>query len=119
MGVEGEEAVLFDGAPPDFRLFNCTTGAWRRRMIAATLFRKYYVRGDLPICVDHGGHRNAIRWKIRPSELDYHVYLPIFFDGLREVSACSARRMCVVCTFVSFVLLLLVLPLLLLLLLLL
>ncbi|CAN0337260.1 unnamed protein product, partial [Pylaiella littoralis] len=65
-------------APPE-------AGAWRRRMIAPTFFRKYYVRGDLPISVDHCGHRNAIRWKIRPSELDYHVYLPIFFDGLREV----------------------------------
>ncbi|CBN77920.1 conserved unknown protein [Ectocarpus siliculosus] len=60
-------------------------GAWRRRAIAATLFRKYYVRGDLPISVDHCGHRNAIRWKIRPADLDFHVYLPIFFDGLREV----------------------------------
>eukprot|EP00903_Cladosiphon_okamuranus_P015372 g14198.t1 len=60
-------------------------GAWRRRAISDTLFRKYYVRGDLPISVDHTGHRNAIRWKIRPAELDFHVYLPIFFDGLREV----------------------------------
>ncbi|CAM9633234.1 unnamed protein product, partial [Ectocarpus sp. 12 AP-2014] len=55
-------------------------GAWRRRAIAATLFRKYYVRGDLPISVDHCGHRNAIRWKIRPADLDFHVYLPIFLD---------------------------------------
>eukprot|EP00904_Undaria_pinnatifida_P003430 jgi/Undpi1/13088/HiC_scaffold_8.g02750.m1 len=60
-------------------------GAWRRRPIAATLFRKYYVRGDLPICVDHRGQRNGIRWTIPPAELDFHVYLPIFFDGLREV----------------------------------
>ncbi|CAM9710566.1 unnamed protein product, partial [Hapterophycus canaliculatus] len=44
-------------------------GAWRRRAIAATLFRKYYVRGDLPISVDHCGHRTAIRWKIGHSEL--------------------------------------------------
>lgn len=63
----------------------CIAGAWRRREIAATLFRKYYVRGDLPICVDHRANGNAIRWKIRPTELDFHVYLPIFFDGLREV----------------------------------
>ncbi|CAM9893867.1 unnamed protein product [Ascophyllum nodosum] len=61
-------------------------GAWRRRPIAATLFRKYYVRGDLPICVDHRANRNGIRWKIRPADLDFHVYLPIFFDGVREAS---------------------------------
>lgn len=61
-------------------------GAWRRRPIPETLFRKYYVRGDLPICVDHRGQRNGIRWTISPAELDFHVYLPIFFDGLREAS---------------------------------
>ncbi|CAM9407094.1 unnamed protein product [Discosporangium mesarthrocarpum] len=61
-------------------------GAWRRRSIADTLFRKFYVRGDLPVCVDHRANRNAIKWKIRTSDLDYHVYLPIFFEGLREAS---------------------------------
>lgn len=60
-------------------------GAWRRREITPTLFRKYYVRGDLPISVHHRAKGNAIRWKIPPRNLDYHVYLPIFFDGLREV----------------------------------
>ncbi|KAG5176277.1 parkin co-regulated protein-domain-containing protein [Tribonema minus] len=60
-------------------------GAWRRRAIAPTLFRRYYERGDLPICVDHRSNGNAIRWKMRAAELDFHVYLPIFFDGLREV----------------------------------
>jgi len=25
-----------------------------------------------------------IGWKISPEQLDYHHYLPIFFDGLRE-----------------------------------
>lgn len=59
-------------------------GAWRRRVIAATIFRNYYVRGDLPICVDHRANGSGIRWKIHPSDLDFHVYLPIFFDGLRE-----------------------------------
>lgn len=27
---------------------------------------------------------NKIIWKIQPESLDYHHYLPIFFDGLRE-----------------------------------
>lgn len=60
-------------------------GAWRRRPIAPTLFRRYYERGDLPISVDHKSNGNAIRWKTRAADLDYHVFLPIFFDGLREV----------------------------------
>jgi hypothetical protein len=44
----------------------------------------------LPIKIDHTGIGNKIVWKI-PCEklgfylkLDYHHYLPIFFDGLRE-----------------------------------
>jgi Parkin co-regulated protein len=63
-------------------------GAWKRRAVTSTLFRKYYARGDLPICVDHKANGNAIKWKMRTADLDFHVYLPIFFDGLREVSVC-------------------------------
>jgi hypothetical protein len=33
--------------------------------------------------VDHQGSVNRIIWKIAPEQLDYHHYLPIFFDGLR------------------------------------
>ncbi|CAM9468536.1 unnamed protein product, partial [Phaeothamnion confervicola] len=60
-------------------------GAWARRHINGTLFRRYYERGDLPVCVEHRSNGNAIRWKTRTADLDYHVYLPIFLDGLREV----------------------------------
>jgi hypothetical protein len=60
-------------------------GAWRYRVIRQTLFRKYYERGDLPIHVDHRSNGNAIKWKVSMDELDYGVYLPIFFDGVREV----------------------------------
>lgn len=38
----------------------------------------------MPIKIDHLGSANKIIWKISPVELDYHHYLPIFFDGLRE-----------------------------------
>ncbi|KAF8060600.1 Pacrg [Scenedesmus sp. PABB004] len=38
-----------------------------------TAFRRFYERGDLPIAVDL-------------DKLDYHHYLPIFFDGIREAS---------------------------------
>merc|ERR1719359_2562815 len=45
--------------------------------------RRFYDRGDLPIQVLHGAH-NRIAWKVDIEKLDYHHYLPIFFDGLRE-----------------------------------
>jgi len=38
----------------------------------------------LPIQISHSGAGNKIAWKAEIKELDYHHYLPIFFDGLRE-----------------------------------
>jgi len=50
-----------------------------------TEFRRFYERGDLPVQIDHGGVYNRIAWKVSIEKLDFHHYLPIFFDGLREV----------------------------------
>ena len=45
------------------------------------------------------GVKSRIQWKVDVTKLDYHHYLPIFFDGLREVeepyryvTACDACR---------------------------
>jgi len=65
------------GAPPK-------AGAYARRNIAPSEFRRFYDRGDLPIQVHHAGTSNRIAWKVDIEKLDYHHYLPIFFDGLRE-----------------------------------
>lgn len=65
------------GAPPK-------AGAFERRNIAASEMRRFYDRGDLPIQVHHSGTSNRITWKVDIEKLDYHHYLPIFFDGLRE-----------------------------------
>jgi hypothetical protein len=59
-------------------------GAYRARKISDTEFRRFYDRGDLPIQIHHGGTGNRISWKVDIDKLDYHHYLPIFFDGLRE-----------------------------------
>ncbi len=50
-----------------------------------TEFRRFYERGDLPLSVEHGGITNKIQWKVDILKLDFHHFLPIFFDGLREV----------------------------------
>lgn len=61
-------------------------GAYKRRENPPnTAFRRFYERGDLPIAVEHRGVKNVISWKVEPEKLDYHHYLPIFFDGIREV----------------------------------
>jgi len=59
-------------------------GALNKRKIPSTEFRRFYDRGDLPIRVCHGGTGNSIKWKVPEEKLDYHHYLPICFDGLRE-----------------------------------
>jgi len=67
-----------EAAPPP------RAGAYSRRNIQASEFRRFYDRGDLPIQVHHMGTSNRIAWKVDIEKLDYHHYLPIFFDGLRE-----------------------------------
>lgn len=59
-------------------------GAFEKRTIQPSEFRRFYDRGDLPIQVHHQGTANRIAWKVDIEKLDYHHYLPIFFDGLRE-----------------------------------
>lgn len=49
-----------------------------------TELRRFYERGDLPVQIDHGGVVNRLAWKVQIQKLDFHHYLPIFFDGLRE-----------------------------------
>jgi hypothetical protein len=61
-------------------------GARRKRQIAKSEFRRFYDRGDLPIIVEHSGSGCKLRWTkdVDLTQLDYHHYLPIFFEGLRE-----------------------------------
>lgn len=49
-----------------------------------TEFRRFYDRGDLPLRVDFQGATRKVMWREEIDKLDYHHYLPIFFDGLRE-----------------------------------
>lgn len=58
-------------------------GALSRRQIPATEFRRFYDRGDIPISLAHKNNLK-IDWRTTRETLDYHHYLPIFFDGLRE-----------------------------------
>jgi len=54
-----------------------------RRPVKETEFRRFYDRGDLPVQIFHG-MPPKVAWKVDVEKLDYHHYLPIFFDGLRE-----------------------------------
>ncbi len=56
----------------------------RRVNIQPCEFRKFYERGDLPVCLKHTGSGVKLFWKCKIADLDYHHYLPKYFDGLRE-----------------------------------
>jgi len=55
-----------------------------REVGKATEFRRFYDRGDLPLQVAFDGAQRKVQWKVQFKNLDYHHYLPIFFDGIRE-----------------------------------
>jgi hypothetical protein len=66
-------------APPPPR-----AGAKSGRPVPPSEFRRFYDRGDLPLSLNFKGTREQLDWKVTPDKLDYHHYLPMFFDGARE-----------------------------------
>lgn len=46
-------------------------------------FRKMYERGDIPASIVHGV-KNTLNWRTPLDKLDYHRFLPVFFEGIRE-----------------------------------
>lgn len=65
------------GRPPP------STGAFKRRPIIPTDFRKYYIRGDLPVQIQHGTS-NKLSWRVDIETIEYGDFLPLFMDGIRE-----------------------------------
>ncbi|KFP31825.1 Parkin coregulated gene protein, partial [Colius striatus] len=61
-------------------------GAFKERPTKPTTFRRFYERGDFPIALEHDTKGNKIAWKIEIEKLDYQLFLPLFFDGLCEMS---------------------------------
>ncbi|XP_061578930.1 parkin coregulated gene protein-like [Cololabis saira] len=42
--------------------------------------------GDIPVALTHATTGNGIRWKVDFERIDYHVFLPLFFQGLAEIT---------------------------------
>jgi len=61
-------------------------GALKQRPAGPTHFKRFYERGDFPIALGCDATGNTITWKVDIEKLDYHHYLPLFFDGLCEKS---------------------------------
>eukprot|EP00794_Sanderia_malayensis_P000346 gene346-979_t len=85
-----KSAIVAEGFTNKSRMKNAKVvgppgaGAFKTRPARPTQFRKFYDRGDLPIALEHDTKGNKIAWKVEIEKLDYHHYLPIFFEGLRE-----------------------------------
>ncbi|XP_014244770.1 parkin coregulated gene protein homolog [Cimex lectularius] len=52
--------------------------------VGQSCFRTYYKRGDLPISMEFDQMGYKVSWRVNISELDYHYFLPMFFEGLTE-----------------------------------
>ncbi|RNC30512.1 putative mitochondrial PACRGB, partial [Trypanosoma cruzi] len=59
-------------------------GHLRSRRSHPQIFRTHYERGDLPLSIQQAATRSLL-WRVNVATLDYHFFLPIFFDGLREL----------------------------------
>ncbi|RHY03852.1 hypothetical protein DYB25_011447 [Aphanomyces astaci] len=62
-----------------------TTGAFKVRPIEKTKFRYFYDRADLPLRVNFSGAVRKVQWQVDITQIDYSHYLPLFFEGLREL----------------------------------
>lgn len=60
-------------------------GAVQRRKIPVSDFRLHYDRGDLPVLVKHE-KGTSITWTESFEKLNFQLHLPIFVDGIREVT---------------------------------
>lgn len=58
------------------------TGIFQPKSSIKSKFSYFYERGDFPIAVEHEAQYNKIAWKVEIEKLDFHHYLPHFFDGL-------------------------------------
>ena len=79
----GGKTVSLNKPKPKPLVQKPVAGAVNRRHIPVSEFRLFYDRGDLPVTIEHGP-QNKINWKVDIQQLDYHHYLPIFFEGIRE-----------------------------------
>ncbi|KAF0691375.1 Aste57867_17371 [Aphanomyces stellatus] len=61
------------------------TGAFKVRAIEKTKFRYFYDRADLPLRVNFSGAVRKVQWQVDITQIDYGHYLPLFFEGLREL----------------------------------
>eukprot|EP01006_Ploeotia_vitrea_P054949 TRINITY_DN67937_c1_g2_i1.p1 TRINITY_DN67937_c1_g2~~TRINITY_DN67937_c1_g2_i1.p1 ORF type:complete len:247 (+),score=141.47 TRINITY_DN67937_c1_g2_i1:93-833(+) len=85
VGKGGASSSLAKGKkPPVKKVKKSKAPAQKKVLNKPTEFLRFYNRGDLPLQVAFDGAHRKVQWKVSFDKLDYHHYLPIFFDGIRE-----------------------------------
>ncbi|XP_076237818.1 parkin coregulated gene protein [Calliopsis andreniformis] len=59
-------------------------GLYKYRPPKPSTFRKFYELGVFPISLENDSYGIKLTWKVNIEDLDFHHYLPLFFDGLTE-----------------------------------
>ncbi|XP_061704017.1 parkin coregulated gene protein homolog [Cydia pomonella] len=59
-------------------------GVFDPKPIKPSMFRKCYARGEFPVTIEFTNCGKRLSWKVPIEKLDFHHYLPMFFDGLAE-----------------------------------
>lgn len=60
------------------------SGAYKKRAVEASNFPTAYIRGQLPIMIQHQTGGSSLRWTQNVDELDFCTLLPLFVEGIRE-----------------------------------
>ncbi|XP_076663273.1 parkin coregulated gene protein homolog [Andrena cerasifolii] len=59
-------------------------GLYKPRPPKPSTFRQFYERGVFPVSLENDSFGAKLSWKVNIEDLDFHHYLPLFFDGLTE-----------------------------------
>ncbi|XP_023243281.1 parkin coregulated gene protein homolog isoform X2 [Centruroides sculpturatus] len=60
-------------------------GFFRPKPASPSQLRIWYESVGLPVFLKHERSGHSLQWKVNIKDLDYKIYLPIFFDGLSEL----------------------------------
>ncbi|CAK9814804.1 Parkin coregulated gene protein [Anthophora quadrimaculata] len=59
-------------------------GLYKPQPPKPSVFRKFYEWGVFPVALEKDNYGTKLSWKVNIMDLDFHHYLPLFFDGLTE-----------------------------------
>ncbi|KAI8422183.1 hypothetical protein MSG28_006091 [Choristoneura fumiferana] len=62
------------------------SGLFDLKPLKPSMFRRSYSRGEFPVTIEFTNFGKRLSWKVPIEKLDFHHYLPMFFDGMGRSS---------------------------------